>query len=221
MFEALLFFVFAVIIGLMFLFFGYPFFRILLPIWGFFAGLSFGVQGMESIIGNQFVAVSLGLVIGLVFGIVLALLAYFMYSLAVYLFGITVGYVLGSGIVLSLGFNQGMLSAIVGIVVAIAFAVLFMTIKMPKYLIVFLTAGAGAMGVIMGLFVLFGRIPAVSDSLALTSYFVTGSWFWLIIWVFLVAIGVLFQYALLRLAQDMSDADLNETYNWKKEYVAL
>lgn len=221
MLEVLLFFIFAIVIGLMFLFFGYPMFRILLPIWGFFAGVAIGVQGMQSIVGDGFIGLSMGFVLGLVFGAVLAALAYFMYTLAVYLFGITVGYVIGSGLVMALGFNQGFLSALVGVVVGIVFAVLFANMKMPKYLIIFLTGAAGAMGVIMGLFALFGAVPAVPQSLALTSYLVSGSFFWVILWVVLAAIGILFQYALTQAVAELADNDLGAQYNWKKNYKAI
>lgn len=217
MFEAILFFVLAAVIGVMFLFFGYPFFRILLPIWAFFVGMSFGVSGMESMFGPNVVSGSLGLVMGFFFGLVLALLAYFMYSLAVYLFGITAGYALGSGFVLALGFGEGFLSVVVGAAVAILLAFVFAAVKMPKLFIVIITAAAGAMGVITGLFVLFGRIPAVSDSLSLTSYLVAGSWFWIIVWAVLAVVGIVFQYALIQAAKGM-DKDLAKEYNWKKEY---
>lgn len=216
MLEVLLFFIFAVIIGLMFTFFGYPFFRVLLPIWGFFAGLMFGFRGIESLLGEGFLTASLGLIVGFLIGLVLAAIAYFMYALAVYMWGISLGYVLGSGLMLALGFNQGFMSVLVGIGGAILLAVLFSMARMPRFLIILLTAAGGAMAVIMGVFALFGEVPTMAASLQLTRYMVWGSWFWLIIWAVLAGFGMAFQYALATMNEDVMT-----TYDWEKEYTEI
>lgn len=216
MFEVLIFFIFAVIIGLMFLFFGYPFFRILLPIWAFFAGLAFGFTGVEGLLGTGFISVTLALVIGIVIGLVLAVVAYFLYSLAVYLFGITVGYVLGSGLMLAIGFSPGFMSALVGIAVAILFAVLFAMTAMPKLFIILLTAAGGAMAVIMGLFVLFGQMPEIAANLQLTSYLVSGSWFWMLVWIVLAIVGVAFQYSITSMTEGAGYSELSDPYMFEE-----
>ncbi|HVZ66835.1 MAG TPA: DUF4203 domain-containing protein [Patescibacteria group bacterium] len=217
MFEILIFFVFSVIIGLMFVFFGYPFFRILLPIWAFFAGLVFGLRGLEDLLGAGVISITFGLVIGLVFGAILATIAYYIYNLAIYLFGISAGYVLGSGFMLAIGAGS-FISTMVGLGVAVLFLVVFAATQMPRFFIILITAAAGAMGVIMGLLVLFGRVPEVFASLQLTSYIVANSWFWLIIWIVLAALGVAFQYVLVTVFQQV---EVGQTYNWKKEYKKM
>lgn len=218
MFEILIFFVFAVIIGLMFLFFGYPFFRILLPIWAFFAGLMFGVQGIESLMGTGFIPLSLGLILGFILGLVLAGIAYYVFELAVYLFGATIGYVLGAGLMTALGLGPGFLSGVVGLVVAVILAVLFVKTSMPRFLIIVLTAAAGAMAVFSGVFALFGAVPAMSGALQMTELLVTGSWFWLMLWLVLTVFGMAFQYVLVTVNNEMSQKELNEVYVWDKEY---
>lgn len=210
MFTILVFFVLSIVVGLMFLFFGYPFFRVLLPIWGFFAGIAFGVNGMQSLFGANVISDTFGFAVGLVAGIVLAFLAYTLYSVAVYIFGITVGYILGSGFMVALGFNVGFMSALVGVIAAVALLVVFGMAKMPKIIVMVLTAAGGAMAVITGLFVLFGAIPSLPGALQLTSYMVAGSWFWMIIWVVLAGAGLAFQYMLVQATNE----DLNANYNW-------
>lgn len=209
MFEVLIFFVCAAVIGLMFLFFGYAFFRILLPIWAFFVGLMFGVHGMQNLFGANVISTSSGFIFGLFAGAILAILAYVLYSLAVYWFGLTIGYVLGSGIMMALGMD-GFFGGIIGILAAIAFITLFVKVQMPSTFIVAFTALGGAMAVIMGLFVLFGAIPAVSDSLQLTSIIVANSWFWIVIWAVLAVIGMTFQFAVLNQANE----NLSKNYDW-------
>lgn len=200
----------------MFLFFGYPFFRILLPIWAFFAGLAFGYTGIEQLMGTGFISVTLALVIGIIIGLVLAVVAYFLYSLAVYLFGITVGYVLGSGLMIAIGFSPGFMTALVGVAVAILFAVLFAMTAMPKLFIILLTAAGGAMAVIMGLFVLFGTLPEVAANLQLTSYLVSGSWFWMLVWIILAIVGVAFQYSITAMTEGLSYDELSDPYMFEE-----
>ena len=95
---------------------------------------------------------------------------------------------------------------------------IFAILSMPRFLVVLLTAAAGAMGVIMGLLVLFGRVPEVFASLQLTSYIVANSWFWVMVWAALAAIGIGFQYILLTV---FGKAELSEEYVWKKEYKKI
>jgi hypothetical protein len=216
MLEVLLFFMFAVIIGLMFAFFGYPFFRILLPVWGFFAGLMFGFRGIESLLGAGFLTASLGLIIGFFLGLLLAAVAYFAYAVAVYLWGISLGYVLGAGLMLALGFDSGMMTFLVGAASAVAFAFLFSMAKMPKFIIILFTAAGGSMAVIMGVFALFGKVPTMAASLELTRYMVYGSWFWLILWAVLAGFGMAFQYATVSMTEDVT-----EVYDWDKEYTEM
>lgn len=209
MFEVLIFFIASVVIGLLVTFFGYAFFRVLLPIWAFLAGLMFGYNGLSALFGPGILSATSGIVLGLFVGIVLAIAAYFLYSLAVYWFGLAVGYILGVGVMMALGFDYGFLSVLVGILTAIALVVLFVATSMPKAFIIVLTAAAGAMATIMGIFVLFGEAPEVAASLQLTALIVSGSWFWMIIWIALAAFGMVFQFALAQQAEDLS-----EPYDW-------
>ena len=211
MLEVLIFFLLAVVIGLMFAFFGYPFFRVLLPIWGFFAGLAFGFQGIESLMGSGFLPASLGLIVGFFIGILLAAVAWYAYAFALYLFGATMGYILGAGLMLTLGFERGFMSFLVGILAAFGMTILFSMAKMPKFLIILLTAAGGSMAVLTGVFALFGRDPTLPASLEITRYMVYGSWFWLIMWALLAGFGMAFQYAVAS-----QEEDLNEVYVWEE-----
>lgn len=213
-FEVLIFVVLSVIIGLMFAFFGYPFFRVLLPIWAFLVGLSFGFNGINGLMGAGFISASLSLVVGIVLGGIFAFVAWYVYTLAVYIFGITVGYSLGYGLMAAIGAGS-FLSVLVGLGIAVLFLVIFAFAQMQKLFIVLLTAAAGAMGVITGLLVLFGQVPTVAASLQLTTLIVSNSFFWIIVWAVLAVIGIGFQYSVIA-AYD--DASLNGEYDWNKQY---
>jgi hypothetical protein len=212
MFEVLIFFILAVIIGIMFGFFGYQFFRVLLPVWGFFAGLAFGYRGIASLMSGGFLETSLGLIVGFFIGILLAAVAWYAYSFAIYLFGATTGYVLGAGLMLALGFDRGLISFMVGIVGAVGLIALFSMAQMPKFLIILLTAAGGAMAVLTGVFALFGAVPTMAASLDLTRLMVYGSWFWLIVWAVLAGFAMAFQYAV-----SSANEDLQEVYVWDEK----
>lgn len=208
MIEVILFSLIAIGIGLAFVFFGYPFFRILLPIWAFLAGMVMCVQGFDAMMGGGFLSVSAGLVVGFFVGLFFALMAYFLYAFAVYLYGISLGYMLGQGFMLALGFQNGLLTFAVGVVGALVVTFLFLVLKMPKLFIIITTAAGGAMAVMTGVFALFGKVPAVAASMSLSKIAVSGSWFWMMIWIVLAAVGVAAQYVMVKREELMT------TYVW-------
>ena len=87
----------AIAIGLALLFAGYRLLWVLLPIWGFFAGLWLGITGLQAIFGTGFLAGVSGLVVGFVLGIVFAVLSYLFYIVGVAILGATIGYSLTVG----------------------------------------------------------------------------------------------------------------------------
>lgn len=188
--------IFAGLVGLAFCFFGYQLFRIILPIWAFFIGLWAGMEAVSGLFGAGFLSGSLGLIVGFGFGLLLACIAYFVYSLAVVIFGATVGFALGQGFILLFGFDKGPLSWTVGVIVAVVFAGLFVLAKFPKIFIIILTAFAGAMVVISGVLMLFGVVPDAPMWFGLTSAIVHNSFLWSLVWIVLAVLGMVFQYAL-------------------------
>ena len=212
MIETLLFVLLLVILGLALCFMGYSLFRVLLPIWGFIAGLIFGVQALDSLVGGGFLSVSLGLVIGFFIGFLLAAIAYWVYAFAIVLFGAALGYVLGAGLMLLIGLDYGFITVLVGLFSAVLMAMLFVKGRMPKFLVMLLTAMGGSMVMITGLFVLVGKVPTAGLSVFLTRYMVYGSWFWLIVWAIVAGLGMAFQYAMVSQAEQLNEAFLVEEY---------
>src|SRR2546421_12061579 len=127
--------------GAAFCFAGYRFFRILIAIWGFFAGFNLGTAAMTALFNNAFLGTTTGIVLGLVIGVVFAVLAYFFYYFAVVLLGATAGYDLGSGFIGAIGMNNpGFISVIVGVALAVVFALIILILNLPKLLIMVFSA---------------------------------------------------------------------------------
>jgi hypothetical protein len=66
----------AIAAGALFCFAGYLAFRLIIPLWGFFAGFAFGAGLISSITGDGFLRTLLGWAVGLGCALVFALLAY-------------------------------------------------------------------------------------------------------------------------------------------------
>jgi hypothetical protein len=181
--------------GAAFCFVGYRFFRILIAIWGFFAGFNLGTAAMTALFHNAFLGTTTGIILGLVIGLVFAALAYFFYYFAVVLLGASAGYELGSGLIGAIGLNnQGLVAVIVGVVLAVVFALLILVLNLPKLLIMVFTALGGAIAMLAGLLILVGQVKVAylqyGDAVAL----VKASWFWSIVAIVLAVVGFLAQW---------------------------
>ncbi|MFC1710334.1 DUF4203 domain-containing protein [Patescibacteria group bacterium] len=220
MIETLLFVLLIVILGLAFTFMGYPLFRTLLPIWAFVMGLIFGVQALDALAGGGLISVSLGLIMGFFIGLLFAAIAYWVYAFAIVIFGISVGYVLGQGLMLLIGFDYGFVTLLFGLLGAVLMAMLFVKGRFPRFFIIIATASSGAMAVMTGIFVLFGRLPTASVSVYLSRYVVYGSWFWLIVWAILAGLGMAVQYTSVKEAEELQEAFLIEEYTAESEKLS-
>jgi len=185
----------VLLVGAAFCFAGYRFFRILIAIWGFFAGFNLGTAAMTALFNNAFLGTTTGIVLGLVIGVVFALLAYFFYYFAVVLLGATAGYDLGSGFIGAIGLNNpGFIAVIVGVALAVVFALVILLFNLPKLLIMVFTALGGAVAMLAGLLILVGQVKVAylqyGDAVAL----VRASWFWSIVAIVLAVVGFLAQW---------------------------
>ena len=184
--------------GAAFCFVGYRFFRILIAIWGFFAGFNLGTAAMTALFTNSpFLGTTTGIVLGLVIGVVFALLAYFFYYFAVVLLGASAGYDLGSGLIGAISSNLQVVAFIVGVVLAVIFALVILLFNLPKLLIMVMTALGGAVAILGGLLILTGQIPSTGSTalqFGVAVAVVRASWFWSIVAIALAVVGFLAQW---------------------------
>ena len=187
----------VLLVGAAFCFVGYRFFRILIAIWGFFAGFNLGAGAMTALFNNAFLGTTTGIILGLVLGVVFAALAYFFYYIAVVLLGASVGYSLGSGFIALFGLNNpGVVSVIVGVVLAVVFALVILVLNLPKLLIMVFTAIGGAVAMVTGVLMLFGKIHYVGlqYGVGVAVANLRTEWFWSIVAIALAVVGFLAQW---------------------------
>jgi hypothetical protein len=181
--------------GAAFCFAGYRFFRILIAIWGFFAGFNLGTAAMTALFQHAFLQTTAGIVLGLVIGLVFAVLAYFFYYFAVVLLGAIAGYDLGSGFIGAIGLNNpGFISVIVGVALAVVFILLILLLNLPKLLIMVFTALGGAVAMLAGLLILLNQVKVVNLQFGEAVALVRASWFWSIVAIALAVVGFLAQW---------------------------
>jgi hypothetical protein len=193
--EAIVLGIFAILIGLAFVFAGFRFFLILLPIWGFFAGFVFGADIVTQLFGNGFLATTTSWVVGFVLAVIFAVLSYLYYWFAVIFLGASAGYALGIGLMAWLGLHDGFLVFLVGVVVAIGVALAFIVLRVPKYLILGVTAFGGAFATLTGVALILGRIPKEALAAGIVGSFVNDSlnWVWVLAALVLGIAGFVYQ----------------------------
>ena len=149
--------VLLLIAGLVVCFFGYRLLRLTLGLAGFGVGLALGLAVAGLIPG---VSQVLTIVLGIVCGILGAVLATVLYKFGLFLLGAGVGVLVASIIVAATAWHYPMVARVVG---AIAGGVL--TIVLERSLVSVLSALAGAWGIVLGAFRLFGwhHVAAGSD----------------------------------------------------------
>ncbi len=183
-------------LGLAFLLVGYRFFLLLLPVWGFFAGLWLGAQSISWMLGEGFLVSVTGLAVGFLVGLLLAAFSYLFYSVGILLLGAFFGYWFSSIILYALGFGPGFLVSIASIISAIVFATLTVMLDVKKHLIIIITAFVGAGAILTSLMLLTGRITItnIQSGAAETLRLVfEESAIWMLLWLALAIISIVFQ----------------------------
>jgi hypothetical protein len=143
----------AFVFGLVLCFSGYRFFLILLPIWGFVFGLTFGAQTMQAIFGVGFLATITSWMVGFIFGAIFAVLSYLFYIAAVALIAASLGYAVAVGLLTAIGLPMGLIVWIIGLVAAVALALVVLRFNVQKWVIIIATSILGA-GTIIATFVM-------------------------------------------------------------------
>jgi hypothetical protein len=200
---------FTIIVGALFVFAGYQFFRILMPIWGFVAGFTWGAQAVAIGLGTGFLATVTGWVIGFLVAIAAAALAYLFYEFAVALLGGSVGYWAVMALLSPLGMD-GFIAMLLALTagIALGFAVVYW--KAPKGILIALSSVGGATAVIGGVLVMFGVVPAGILGTDIVRVIISYSFFWTLMWAALIGIGIISQ---IQLSQNIASVDTSDYYN--------
>jgi hypothetical protein len=167
--------------------------RLVIPIWGFFAGFAFGAGLVAGFADDHFLGSVLGWVLGLVFALVFAVFAYLYFYVAIVIAMGAFGFAIGSGLVVALGISWNWLAVLVGLVVGLVIGLVAIFANMPMIVLVVLGSFAGAVGVVGGLMLLVGSLDSADFSRDDFTDTVSNSWAWSLLLLALAVGGVLVQ----------------------------
>src|SRR4051795_3743998 len=105
--------------------------RLMIPIWGFFAGFAFGAGLVAGFADEHFLGTVLGWVLGLVFALIFAVLAYLYYYVAIVIVMGSAGFAIGSGIIVAIGIDWNWVAVLVGLAIGIIVGLVAVLIDVP------------------------------------------------------------------------------------------
>ena len=164
--------------------------RLVIPIWGFFAGFAFGAGLVADLAGERFLGTVLGWVLGLVFAVVFAVLAYLYYYVAITLAMAAFGFAIGSGLVVALGIDWNWVAVLVGTVVGLILGLVSILANMPAIVLVVFSSFAGAVGVVGGLMLLVGSLNSADFTKGDVTNTVEKGWAWSLLVLALALVGI-------------------------------
>ena len=168
--------------------------RLVIPIWGFFAGFAFGAGLVAGFADEHFLGSVLGWVLGFVFALIFAIFAYLYYYVAIVIAMGAVGFAIGSGIVVALGIDWNWVAVLVGLAVGLILGVAAIVTNMPMIVLVIVGSLAGAVGVVGGLMLLFGSMDSADFSKGNFVDTVSNSFGWSVLLLVLAIGGVFIQF---------------------------
>jgi hypothetical protein len=183
----------AMIAGGAMLFAGQFVLRLVIPIWGFFAGFAFGAGLVADLADERFLGTVLGWVLGLIFAVVFAVLAYLYYYVAITLAMAAFGFAIGSGLVVALGIDWNWVAVLVGTVVGAIVGLVSVFVDMPAIVLVVFSSFAGAVGVVGGLMLLVGSLNSADFTRGDFTDTVENGWAWSLLLLALALVGIVIQ----------------------------
>jgi hypothetical protein len=133
----------------------------------------------------------------------MAVLSYAIFNLGVGLVAFVFGMVIALGLLSAVGVDSNLVLGIAGLASGVALLILTMMYNLQKYVVIVITAIAGANALVLAPLLLFDRVsldelqnigntikPVLADS-----------WFWLIVWLVLAGAGI---YTQLRVSRDFT-----------------
>lgn len=183
----------AIAAGLAFCFRGYLLMRLVIPIWGFFVGFALGAGMIAAVTDRAFLGTVLAWIVGLALGLLFAFIAYTYYAVAIVLAMASIGYLLGTALMVALDVEWNWLIVTVGIIVGLLLAVAAIVGDLPTTLLTVLTAMGGATAIVGGIMLLVNRLDVedLGDD-AVTST-INASWGWWLLYLVLAVAGILAQ----------------------------
>ena len=185
--------VLAIAVGALFCFRGYLAMRVIIPIWGAFVGFFVGAALVAAFTDASFLTNLLGWIVGLVVAVLFALIAYLYYEVSVLIVMASVGFTIGTTVMVALDVTWNWLIILVGVAVAVGLAFLAIAADVPTLLLVILTALAGSSAVVLGIMLLVGTAETAEFRTEIFVQEIDDQWWWYVIYGVLAIAGIVAQ----------------------------
>lgn len=183
----------AIGVGGLFCFRGYVAMRVLIPVWGAFAGFFLGAGLIAAASDDGFLRSALAWIVGLAVGLLFGLLAYLYYEVSVLIAMAAVGFVLGTSAMVVLGVSWSWLIVLAGVAVGALLAVIAIAGDLPTVILIVLTAFGGANTVVFGLTLVIGAVDTSEFETPTTTERLDDSVWWYAISIALAVAGIVAQ----------------------------
>ncbi len=183
----------AIVAGLVFCFRGFLTMRVVIPIWGAFAGFSLGAGLIAELTDNRFLRTAAGWMLGLGLALVFGLLAYLYYEVSIVIGAGAIGFVLGSTLMVALNVTWTWVIVLVGVAAGALLAAAAIMGDLPMIVLTVLTALGGASATVAGLMLLTGTLTADDLTRPSITENVEDSAAWWIIYAALALFGMVAQ----------------------------
>jgi len=169
--------VLAVVVGAVFCLRGAAAMRLVLAMWGAFAGLNLGGTAVSALTGDGHLTTAAGWIVGAVAAAVCAALAYLYYAVAITVAMASVGFALGLGAAGAVGISRDWLAVVVGVAAGALVAGLALAVDLPSLILVAVSVLGGALVTVAGTMLLAGRIDTAQLRAGELSQHLTGWWY--------------------------------------------
>jgi hypothetical protein len=185
--------VIAILAGLVFCFGGRLLLRLVFPIWGFFAGFAFGAGLVAGFSEEHFLGTAIGWVLGLIFALLFAALAYFFYAVGVVIAMASIGFAIGSGLVVALGIDWNWVAVLVGVLAGAALGIGAVIANVPMLVLTVLSSVGGAIVATSGFMLLTGAMDSADFTRSSATDQIKDDWWWYAVFFVLAIAGLVVQ----------------------------
>ena len=187
---------FLIVFGIAIAFIGIQVFFTILPILGFVTGFFTGSIALTGLFGDGFLSTVAGWIVGAVIGVLFAWIAWYWWYAGVLLSAGATGSLLATALAEAIGIDSGWALFLFGAIGAAVFIFAALVLNLPIYVVIINTAIAGAAIFVAGLMLLFNQIDTEELNEGIGVATVELSWWWVLTWAVLAAVGIGRQLAL-------------------------
>lgn len=183
----------ALLIGALFCFRGYIAMRLMIPIWGTFVGFMLGAGLVAGTGSDGFLRTGVSWIVGFAVAIIFGMLAYLYYEVSIVLAMASIGFALGTALMVAIGVSWSWLIILVGVIIGVLLAMLAVAADLPGVLLLVLSSMAGSVVIVAGLMLLTDTVNTRSFTDASVTERIQDSWWWYLIYVALLVAGIIVQ----------------------------